>query len=351
MKPSFGPTVLTPTLPALGGPAAALKAIHSLFPSHSIIDSLKRRMIPMALEHQDVFERKISLYPVNVCELTFASLFCWSKVFPHYLGKNSPHFFCEYKDHLIVGFYDTMGQLFLYQPIGPDPVEIIQELNTTPAAVEWTCIEESIARRVFGDADVIFERDHCDYLYTLPELRAMKGGKFQKKRTYIRHCEELKPTIVTLDASMASQCLDVNRKWLEQKPDPDATDAVALETALSSFDRFGLSGIGVLINGELQAFSIGEPLNPTTYCLHYQKANDAIHGLYQYVFHAFTKSIPESFQFLNREEDLGIEGLRITKEGWNPCAMVNKFSIRNPMKRQFLEKLSTREHKAVALAV
>jgi len=286
----------------------------------------------LTLKDQTTINDYLKKYPPSVCELSFANLLHWNSTYPHYLEKASPHCFCEVDEHLLIGFYDAKDRLKLYQPIGPAPERIIRQLNAGTLPVEWTCVEESIAFKAeTGDCIVTSDRDNSDYIYLLDEMRTLKGKKFHRKRTYINHCLEFQPTPIPLTGSMAESCLAVNRKWLACKDNPHDTDTTALEIALQNFDTFKLFGIGVLINGALESFAIGEPLNATMFVSHFLKANYAFPGLFQYTSFALAKVIPPSFTHLNKEQDLGIEGLRVCKEGWCPAAMVRKYTIRNSL--------------------
>lgn len=298
-------------------------------PASLTVGEVRGRMVPLTLDAQTLVNRYLQAYAPSVCELTFANLLHWNETYPHYLGKASPHGFCEIAGHLLIGFSDAQNRLKLYQPIGPRPAQIIALLNAGDQPIEWTCIEESIARSVDFFHTMTYDRDNFDYLYRLDELRALQGKKYHRKRTYIHHCLACKPTVIPLSASMMADCREVNRKWLACKEHPHDTDASALAVALDHFETLGLSGVGVVIDGHLESFSIGEKLNEQTFVSHFLKANYSFPGLFQYTSYALTHSLPPSYQYLNKEQDLGIEGLRTSKEGWCPCGMVRKFTIRN----------------------
>ncbi|MDD4287117.1 MAG: phosphatidylglycerol lysyltransferase domain-containing protein [Candidatus Peribacteraceae bacterium] len=335
MEPPLAPSLSSPvrvSTIATGTLPLSPHALARMFarPQGLTVEGVRACMRLLTLKDQTVINDYLKKYPPNVCELSFANLLHWNSTYPHYLEKASPHCFCEADEHLLIGFYDAKGRMKLYQPIGPAPERIIRQLNAGRLPVEWTCVEESIALKAeTGDCIIASDRDNSDYVYLLDELRTLKGKKFHRKRTYINHCLDFHPTAIPLTGSMAESCLAVNRKWLACKDNPHDTDTTALEVALQNFDTFKLIGIGVLINGALESFAIGEPLNETTFVSHFLKANYAFPGLFQYTSYAFAKAIPPPFTHLNKEQDLGIEGLRVSKEGWCPAAMVRKYTIRN----------------------
>ena len=83
-----------------------------------------------------------------------------------------------------------------------------------------------------------------------------------------------------------------------------------------------------MVDGKIQAFAIGERLNPTTAVVHFEKANPELRGMYQLINHWFARNELSEYPYVNREQDLGIEGLRKAKESYHPYHMVRKFSVR-----------------------
>jgi len=335
MEPPLAPSLSSPVRVSTIAPGTLHLPSHALSriftrPQGITVEGVRARMRLLTLKEQETINDYLKKFPPSVCELTFANLLHWNSTYPHYLEKTSPHCFCQVDGHLLIGFYDAKDRLKLYQPIGPEPDRIIRQLNTSALPVEWTCVEESIAFKAETSESVVTsDRDNSDYIYLLDEMRTLKGKKFHRKRTHINRCLELNPATIALSGSMAESCLAVNRKWLACKDNPHDTDTTALEVALQNFDAFHLFGVGILINGSLESFAIGEPLNPTMFVSHFLKANYDIPGLFQYTSFAFAQAIPAPFTHLNKEQDLGIEGLRISKEGWCPTAMVRKHTIRN----------------------
>lgn len=251
--------------------------------------------------------------------MNFTNLFSWN--------VSRQHYYCEEQGHLLTGYFANDG-LKLFQPMGPSPVDIIHDLSEADPSLEWVRVEEDIARNIDTEEfNVTFDKQNSDYVYLLSDFRTLPGKKFHQKRTFVNRCLKLNPQVVLLDASLASDCAKLNRTWLMNKNDPHDTDSDALEEALLHFDRLSCFGIGVLIDGVLQSFALGEALNSNTFVWHFMKANTDFPGLYQLTHHEFAKKIPDNYLYINMEQDLGIEGLRTAKERWFPCAMVNKYAI------------------------
>ena len=88
-----------------------------------------------------------------------------------------------------------------------------------------------------------------------------------------------------------------------------------------------LSGGVITIDGQVKAFTIGEQLNSNTLCVHIEMADPDINGLYPAINNEFVKYAAKGLKYVNREEDLGIEGLRQAKRSYNPIFMIDKYNI------------------------
>jgi hypothetical protein len=102
----------------------------------------------------------------------------------------------------------------------------------------------------------------------------------------------------------------------------------AIHQALTHFEELDYQGGAIQIDGKIEAFSLGEPLNADTAVIHIEKANPDIPGLYSAINQYFCTNAWSDMEWINREQDLGIEGLRNAKESYHPHHMVNKYTIR-----------------------
>jgi len=134
-----------------------------------------------------------------------------------------------------------------------------------------------------------------------------------------------------LDENTVNSFFSLQEKWCNIKncvsDEQLQAEDIAIKEALAHFKEFNLFGVCVAINKNIEAFAIGEKLNNGTFVEHFEKANTKFNGIYQYVLHEFVKAIPKNFKYLNREEDLGIAGLRKSKLSYNPVNMVEKYRI------------------------
>ena len=105
-------------------------------------------------------------------------------------------------------------------------------------------------------------------------------------------------------------------------------EASAVEEVLANADALGVTGGCIEVDGQVEAFTLGELLNPETVVIHIEKANAAFHGLYQVINQQFLEQSWPNIEYVNREQDLGVPGLRKAKESYLPHHMVEKFVVR-----------------------
>ncbi len=126
----------------------------------------------------------------------------------------------------------------------------------------------------------------------------------------------------------ALECLNFTEKWISLKDIEENPGILkefdAIKTVLENYDFFNVKGIVLKINGKIEAYSFGEKLNPETAVTHIEKANPEIKDAYAFINMSFAKMMSE-FKYINREQDLGIPGLRYAKKSYHPVKMIFKF--------------------------
>ena len=152
------------------------------------------------------------------------------------------------------------------------------------------------------------DRDYADYLYLRTDLATLAGKKFQSKRNHVnkfKRTYNYEYTPITPDR--IQECLDLEAEWCK---------------ANNCDQHEG----GILhVDGKIAAFTFGMPINQDTFGVHVEKADTSIDGAYAMINYEFANHIPEQYVYLNREEDLGIEGLRKAKLSYQPAIILEKY--------------------------
>lgn len=182
------------------------------------------------------------------------------------------------------------------------------------------------------------DRDSCDYVYSIEDLAALKGRKFQKKRNHLNKFRENHPDChaIPLDDSNAAAAQDMVAKWYEarQAVDPTADfhlEQRAIRRAFCNREALGMEGIVLEENGQILAMTMGSWLSADTFDIHFEKAKEDVDGAYTAINQAFAAYLQEKYpqlRYLNREDDMGIPGLRKAKLSYNPHHLVVKFWAR-----------------------
>lgn len=184
--------------------------------------------------------------------------------------------------------------------------------------------------RVFPE---VFEykenRDHFDYLYLRSDLAELKGKDFQSKRNHVnKFRKKYDFRFIPLTAALVPDCLRMHEQWCAERrcgEDESLTDEwQALTFALNHFSELDMAGGSLWVNGKMIAFAFGAPVNHDTFCVHAEKALGDFEGAYNAINQEFASYLPERFIYLNREEDLGIEGLRKAKLSYRPFRLLEK---------------------------
>jgi uncharacterized protein len=291
------------------------------------------QFLPIRLEHRERIQKIFWDYQPSTSELTFTNLFLWQD---HY-GLS----WSIYEDWLIFLADTPQGTPWLFPPVGPSGRGeicrlILHWLRDTKGVKEPYIhrADTRLAQEVASLSDLKCEpvRDHFDYIYRAADLIKLAGNKYHSKRNHINNLKRSQSfAYEPLTEEHLAACLNLADRWCEFKRcDEDLNligewEAVCL--ALRHYQELSLQGGVILIQGKVEAFSIGELLNKQTAVIHIEKANPEIGGLYSVINQQFCEHAWHEVKFINREQDLGEEGLRKAKLSYNPEQLVEKFRI------------------------
>lgn len=177
-------------------------------------------------------------------------------------------------------------------------------------------------------------RDMEDYIYETDKLMNLKGKKLSSKRNHINRFVAENPdwSYEAITAENMPEVREMHEKWC-QMAEVDIREGLAEETdavkkAMNYFTELKLKGGLIRTNGKVAAFSMGDPLNKNTFLVHIEKAYSGINGAYQIMNREFVIHNCEGYEFVNREDDTGDEGLRKAKLSYRPARLAVKYSAR-----------------------
>jgi hypothetical protein len=285
----------------------------------------------LELTDKEVFTRHLRAGPPAISELTFSNLFMWRR---HY----QPHW-READGCLLVAACLEGNEPFGLPPAGAgDRVRAAETLCRDlaqagyPHHLQRVGEELAQALEATGRFSVAYDRDNSDYVYLASELAELPGRRFHRKKNHFnKFVKNYRFEYRPLEAELTRQVLDMQENWCrlrECEEDPGlASEDRAIYEALSNYQDLDYTGGVIVIDGKVEAFSLGEPLSPDTAVIHLEKGNPAFEGIYAAINKLFVMGAWGKMTYINREQDLGLSGLRQAKESYLPHHLVNKYVV------------------------
>ena len=265
------------------------------------------------------------------CDLSFSNLCSWRFLYDTKFAV---------VDNFLVFKFWAGEQLAYMMPIGTGDLKAILRKLIEDADKEkqsfcmlGVCSNMRVDLETTLPSQFVFteDRDYADYIYLKSDLSTLKGKKFQSKRNHINRFRNTYPdyeyTPITPDR--IQECLDLEAEWCKvnncDQQEGTGNERRALIYALHNFEALGLTGGILHVNSKIVAFTFGMPINHETFGVHVEKADTNIEGAYAMINYEFDNRIPEQYIYINREEDLGIEGLRKAKLSYQPVTILEKY--------------------------
>jgi hypothetical protein len=285
----------------------------------------------LTLENKPLFDHAFTQFPPQISEFTFTNLFIWRQAYQIKVSRFRT---------LLCLLSDRGESSFFFPPIGKeDMVECYQNLlhylegKGMPPKIDRmpeTIVEQTDWKASGMKAEL--DRNQCDYVYLTQDLIELKGRKYHRKRNHIKQFQgKYSYQYTSLTPEWVSECLQMEAKWCDLRHCEAIpglfNESLAVKEAFTHYKELGVKGAVILIDGRVEAFTLGDPLNPETVVIHIEKANPAYEGLYPTINQAFLEHQWSGYAYVNREQDLGEEGLRKAKESYFPHHMVNKYTI------------------------
>jgi hypothetical protein len=282
----------------------------------------------ISLEHKDTYDDYLRRYPTEISEQTFTNLFMWR--------RSRPIKAVEVGDSLVTYEERDDGVIMFGQPIGPLPlgeaIEAVRAATGKDVALCDRVSENAVSPDVLKDYEVEEDRDYFDYTYSRGDLSDLEGRKYHKKRNLIKQClSENMCEYEGISDKNLDEVSEMMDRWCKHKGCKQdrglCHEYRATREVLTHFAELGLTGGAIRIGGRIEAFTVGEALNENTAVIHLEKAKPEFKGLYQVINQWFCQHALGAFEYVNREQDVGIPGLRQAKESYYPERLVKKFKV------------------------
>ena len=286
---------------------------------------------PIRPEDRETYSRYLHSGKTRGCEYSFANLYLWGRqkaavvegqmvlfsqfnrktVYPYPAGEG------DKKPALEAIIRDSQKRGIPCRITGLDQEDIEQMDKMFPGQFRYHC-----------------DRDSYDYVYAIDDLADLKGRKYQKKRNHFNRFRINHPDyrVEPLDEGNLPRVRAMIDGWYAARtadnPESDhAMEEVALSRALRRYRELEMDGLVLLDRDEVLAVTLGSRFSAGTVDVHFEKARSDVDGAYAAINCEFARYIRERYpdvRFLDREEDMGLEGLRRAKESYLPHHMVEK---------------------------
>lgn len=283
------------------------------------------------LKDKELFKRLLPDSFERGCEFSYANLYLW--------GQQK---FVVLDDHIIL--FSQFDRRSVYPfPIGQGNKKPIIDAIINDAK------SRGIACRIIGlskEAEQLLEELYpkqfsfhydegsFDYIYKIEDLAELKGKKYHSKRNHIHRFLEEFPNyyVEPLCESNVKKAKEMVTLWYDnrKKEDPNGDyfeEETAIKKAFQDYEALGMEGLLLFSENRVLAVTMGSQMTSDTFDIHFEKAYGSINGAYAMINREFARWIQKrhpQVKYLNREEDMGFEGLRKAKQSYYPCRMMEK---------------------------
>jgi len=257
----------------------------------------------------------------GISELTFANL---------YLFRHNHHYtLSRLADGTLALLGRDQAAPFFILPFGLPAVPLLDRLFRDQK--EMKCVAKDQAEVLQGQGYRVWaDRDNFDYLYRRRDLAELGGRDYHKKRNLIKAFvrSHLYTALPLLDQHRPD-ALAILAQW--QRETGQTGDAIAAQEALARMEELQLCGGIYYVESQPVAFVLGEELaQGACFAIHFEKAVAGYKGLYQFINQSFAAILPEIYETINREQDLGDAGMRQAKLSYQPSGFVEKYRVSLP---------------------
>ena len=291
----------------------------------------------LCIDDKNIIDKYIYPYKFLSCEYSFTSLYIWKDA-------------CDiqyaiYKQALILKKRDFEGNYHFMQPLGysiEDLGEIIEKLKEYRKENHMKYLFKDLEESFIDEFNALLneknefyikeDRDNFDYLYEAKKLMTLSGKKLHsKKNHYNAFTRTYNYEVVEInDEKVINDVIDASQKWYEETDEKDIRlyyELLAIKDIINNMNLLNLNGVAVYVDGKVAAFSIGESLNEKLAVIHIEKGDKNINGIYSFIAKTLIDKCFNNAEIINREQDLGIDGLRKSKMSYYPLKLEKKFIL------------------------
>ncbi len=283
----------------------------------------------ISIEDRERVENYFEFLEEPFCDFIFGNLFCWSVV------ENTKIAF--FNNFLFIRFSDDEKFYYTF-PLGKGEIKnainlIIEDAKINNKKFQFVCLTKNqtkILKEIFGEKIKINKnRDTFDYVYSVEKLATLSGRKYHSKKNHFNSFKNNYDFIFEeINENNLPECVEFANEWYRETQVTQALlkEQKVLNNALENYFNLNLIGAIIKINGNIIAFCVGEKMyQKNMFCTHFEKASFEFPKAYTAINKLFSDFLINNFEFVNREDDAGIEGLRKAKLSYHPEFILKKY--------------------------
>jgi len=287
---------------------------------------------PITLADRPFFEHHYALYPPTHSNNTFTNMVCWNH-FTHYCYA--------YVNGNVILACTAAGITRLHPPIGPRDPALMQavirlSLDMSSDDKPLIIIDHDTAqwmKKINSDLLLVPDLNHFEYVYRALDLAELSGKKYLKIRNQInKFRRNYQHTVEPITPENRDEIMEFLVKWCESKKCKNnftlAHEIKAVCYAVEHFTELPLQGLLIRVGSQVGAISLFERLNANTALIHFEKGLPEYKGIYKAINVETAALLASEVEYINRESDLGISGLRKAKLRYHPHHMVEAYSLK-----------------------
>jgi len=277
----------------------------------------------LSLAHKEILHNRLKSIPVFLSEYSFANLYLFRKTHDYQV-------LFEDKEILISGkTYDGHNYLMPTRQIyRQDLSHLLRSAKDFdflfPIPEEW------LGEFAGEELKIDLQEGDSDYIYRVDKMATYQGPQMHGKKNLLNQfLSAYSPQARPLTRDLMPDAKRILDAWQAATLEPqEQTDYFPCSEALDLYDELVLCGGIYYVGQEPVGFIIGEEFNQTMFALHFAKGKKEYKGIYQYMFHQFASILPKKYEFLNFEQDLGKQALRVAKSSYHPDRILKKYRVR-----------------------
>ena len=285
---------------------------------------------PIDIPSLDLIKKYLKKYQFSTCDYNLSNLFAWS----YFTGVK----WNIYRDRIFFYNFNTgfmlypLGEPFTSLELNQISKEIIdQGYSGNFISVPECYLSEHPDINKYYSA--VKDENNSDYVYLSERLSELRGRKLQKKKNLVSQFNRLYPDscIKTLSDKGARMCIELAEKWCIQHnefcDDEKKKEIEVMKRALQNRRHTGLEGLMLFCGNDLVAFALFSEQKKDTATVHFEKFDYDYKGSAQKINRETAIYLQERYKYINREQDIGNEGLRKSKLSYDPEMIIPTYDL------------------------